>query len=90
MQDYQENVENLIFAIVRQASNDYIQCKKNACQHGVMYGSTARLTDCVRFFRSRWFGFLTGLDGEEFMKKLDNQYKSWEREYVSELRGAGV
>ena len=76
-----ENFEDLANAVVEQAAKDYLQCKKDLYMYGDMYSLRNRITDCVLFFRSDWFRFLTDLDGEIILSRLDRMYKQWEKEF---------
>lgn len=62
--------EELAKAIIVQAAEDYrnalMLLKKNA---RIIKGNRDK-KDCESFFRSRWFGELTGVDGEFLIKKL--------------------
>lgn len=73
-----EAYENLANAIIVQACNDYIKCKKamlktnNYQKHEAMSDEILRIE---RFFRSSWYKELTNVDGEYLIKKLSEMVR---------------
>jgi hypothetical protein len=59
--------ENLANAIILQAVSDYRAALRRYRRHG---RPDRELEDCERFFRSQWFGCLTGVDGEYLIRKI--------------------
>lgn len=55
-------VENLVEGIVKQAAKDYRKVRDKE--------ESAEKTDLERFFLSKWFHTLTGLDGKLILEKL--------------------
>ena len=60
--------ENLANAIIIQAAEDYRKALNDSAQR----------EQCTieRFFRSEWFGVLTGLDPETLIRKLKQEAKN--------------
>lgn len=76
-----EGLEALRFAIVQQAVNDYLRALKwirrnpNASKKSKGYIDRHRIkNDCEIFFRSKWFGMLYDLSGEEVMKEIRRNF----------------
>ena len=62
--------ENLANAIVLQAVKDYRDSLKRLKKKPGNQTAMSDAMDCERFFRSGWFGILTGIDPEMLMRKL--------------------
>ncbi len=54
-----KGLTNIVVAICHDAAIDYI------------HGDKEQSTDAARFFRSKWFNQLTGLDGNVIIRRLD-------------------
>ena len=65
-----DSYEKLANAIVLQAVRDYRTALKRVARHPKDRDGLAVKNQCVRFFRSGWFGVLTGIDPEMLMRKL--------------------
>jgi hypothetical protein len=67
--------EDLIQAMVAQAAVDYVKARailgrKRRRKRG---GIAERIGEVEGFFRSRWFEDLTGMDGEEMIRRLKEE-----------------
>lgn len=56
-------------AVVEQAAKDYRQALKAVFLNSRNREAKAIVSECEAFFRSDWYGVLTGLDGETLMAK---------------------
>ena len=65
-----DSYEKLANAIVLQAVKDYRTALKRVARHPKDRDGLAAKNECERFFRSGWFGVLTGIDPEMLMRKL--------------------
>ncbi len=65
-----DSYEKLANAIVLQAAKDYRTALKRVARHPKDRDGLAAKNECERFFRSGWFGILTGIDPEMLMRKL--------------------
>ena len=65
-----DSYEKLANAIVLQAVKDYRKALKRVARHPKDRDGLAVKNECERFFRSGWFGVLTGIDPEMLMRKL--------------------
>lgn len=65
-----DSYERLANAIVLQAAKDYRTALKRVARRPKDRDGLATKNECERFFRSGWFGILTGIDPEMLMKKL--------------------
>ena len=65
-----DSFEKLANAIVLQAVKDYRMALKRVARHPKDRDGLATRNECERFFRSGWFGVLTGIDPEMLMRKL--------------------
>lgn len=65
-----DSYEKLANAIVLQAVMDYRTALKRVARHPKDRDGLAVKNECERFFRSGWFGVLTGIDPEMLMRKL--------------------
>ncbi|MDO4460820.1 MAG: hypothetical protein Q4C42_12225 [Clostridia bacterium] len=66
-------LEELCNAIVLQAVKDYREAKIKLSYYGRDYEAKRMLDECLRFFRSGWFGLLTDLDPEFLIERLDKE-----------------
>lgn len=76
-------LENLRFAIVRQAAQDYhsslrylrspIKQSKESIET-TLFNKKNDKEECERFFRSSWFGLLCDLDGELILSTIRGGY----------------
>lgn len=57
-------------AVVEQAAKDYRQALKAVSLNSRNREAKAIVSECEAFFRSDWYGVLTGLDGEALMAKI--------------------
>ena len=57
-------------AVVEQAAKDYRQALKAVSLNSRNREAKAIVSECEAFFRSDWYGVLTGLDGEMLMAKI--------------------
>lgn len=69
--DNRKPLENLANAIIKQAcddwlNSDYLRIGDQKEENGTYYNRD----ECEQFFRSQWFGTLTGLDPEYLIAKL--------------------
>ncbi len=65
-----DSYEKLANAIVLKAVKDYRTALKRVARHPKDRDGLAVKNECERFFRSGWFGVLTGIDPEMLMRKL--------------------
>lgn len=65
-----DSYEKLANAIVLQAVKDYRTALKRVTRQRKDKDGLAAKNECERFFRSDWFGILTGIDPEMLMRKL--------------------
>lgn len=65
-----DSYEKLANAIVLQAAKDYRTALKRVARRPKDRDGLATKNECERFFRSSWFGILTGIDPEMLMRKL--------------------
>ena len=65
-----DSYERLANAIVLQAAKDYRTALKRVARRPKDRDGLATKNECERFFRSGWFGVLTGIDPEMLMRKL--------------------
>lgn len=71
MTDIAENYQMLADAIVLLAVSDYkdaYKMRRLRPDDSIVCGKLAHIE---RFFRSRWFGILTGADGERFLMRIE-------------------
>ena len=66
-------------AVVEQAAKDYRQALLKQKKEPNMPEHAARVRDLERFFRSDWYGVLTGLDGECLMASMRGMVRKEER-----------
>ena len=65
-----DSYEKLANAIVLEAVKDDRTALKRVARHPKDRDGLAVKNECERFFRSGWFGVLTGIDPEMLMRKL--------------------
>lgn len=65
-----DSYEKRANAIVLEAVKDYRTALKRVARHPKDRDGLAVKNECERFFRSGWFGVLTGIDPEMLMRKL--------------------
>lgn len=68
-----ENFVELANAIIQIASADYCEAYKVLKMNPDNRDAKHKLFECRRFFRSKWYGTLTTLDGNVLMEMLENQ-----------------
>lgn len=73
-----EGALRLVEHILHQASMDYWRARGNRIKAGVTEPSGLE-TDCERFFRSRWFETLTGLNGKPILEELKSRIDRGDR-----------
>ena len=61
----------LIYAIIEQAVKDYRSALKRLKEYPADYSASDRIREVQRFFRSDWFYFLSGIDGEAAIKEIE-------------------
>ena len=69
-----ENIENyqyLANAIVEQAAKDYIKARKFLAKHPKNEDALRQVEECKRFFHSSWYEYLTKVDPDFLLEKLD-------------------
>lgn len=62
-------------AIVLQAVKDYRDAMKKLSRGRKNVTAESTRDECLRFFRSGWFGILTELDPEYLIRKLDEEVR---------------
>ncbi len=67
--------EKLANAIVLSAVKDYRTALKKLARRPKDRNSLDMKAECERFFRSGWFGTLTGIDPEMLIQKLQSEVK---------------
>ena len=65
--------ENLANGIILQAVKDYRLARKKLKKRPKNESAKLMAEDCESFFRSDWFGALTGIDGEMLLRKLQEE-----------------
>ena len=71
---YDSGVIALIEAIVRQAAKDHLAALRRRDRKGA-----ARLRETRAFFRSAYFGRLTGISGERLLQKIEKEAEKHDR-----------
>ena len=66
-------LEQLRGAVVLQAVKDWRDSARLLCSCPDHAKATSMKKDCERFFRSRWFCFWTGINGEYLLRKLKGE-----------------
>lgn len=62
--------EALMHAIIRQACKDWQKASRRLKKDLGDKEASSRQRECERFFRSGYFQSLTGIHGQDFLKKL--------------------
>ncbi len=65
--------EMLANAIVKQAADDYRNAKRALKRASDVYQAKEQIRDVETFFRSKWYQFLTSVDGEYFLRRLEEE-----------------
>lgn len=65
--------EGLANAIILQAVKDYREANKKLSKGRTNHTAEALKNDCLRFFKSAWFGVLTEIDADMLIRKLDEE-----------------
>lgn len=73
MNETHKAYEELANAIVMQAVDDYRKAMKKLKTHPLDHVARSAKTSALKFFRSEWFKQLTDIDGEYFIRKLDEE-----------------
>lgn len=68
--------EGLANGIVLQAVKDYRDANKKLARGRNNQEASRMKQECLRFFRSGWFGALTTIDPEFLIKKLDEEVEA--------------
>ncbi|WP_022761903.1 hypothetical protein [Butyrivibrio sp. AD3002] len=62
---------DLANAVILLAVSDYRKACKQLKKASKNTNAQYEKSQCLRFFRSEWFGVLTTVDGEQLIKRLD-------------------
>ena len=76
MQICDEGVLDLLEGIVKRATQDWKNAKRNLRRRPYSKNAVIHETvviECERFFRSRYFARMTGINGEAFIRMLKEQ-----------------
>lgn len=65
--------ESLANAVILQAVKDYREANKKLAGGRRNQDAEMMKRDCLRFFRSGWFGMMTEVNSEFLIKKLDEE-----------------
>ncbi len=68
-----EEFENLANAVILQAVKDWRWAVKVLKKRSRYLPAREMREDCEKFFRSEWFGQLTGIDGSFILQKLKQE-----------------
>lgn len=68
--------EGLANGIILQAVKDYRDANKKLARGRKNQDASRIKQECLRFFRSGWFGALTSIDSEFLIKKLDEEVEA--------------
>ena len=69
----EQQYEMLAAAIVEQALRDYRRARINILKKYDVINSGIRIREIQKFFKSRWFRFLSELDGEKLIELMENE-----------------
>lgn len=77
-----EGVALLAEAVVAQAAKDYLKAKKDLFNVNPLFQERIKrlqwkLESAVKFFRSKWYRTLCGVDADYLLKKLDEEFEEW-------------
>ncbi len=75
--------ENLANAIILMAVKDWRTATNTLKRKPEHFDSLQKKNECERFFRSRWFGVLTRLDGESLLDELEKEMENRGRKRIS-------
>lgn len=67
--------EKLANAIVLEAVKDYRKALKKLSKYPNNTDALTEKDSCERFFRSKWYGELTSVDGEMLIRKLQEEVR---------------
>ena len=65
--------KNLALHICLQAVKDYRMARKKLKKRPENKDAQLMIEDCEAFFRSAWFQFLTDVDGENILRRLQEE-----------------
>ncbi len=65
--------EMLAAAIVEQALHDYRHAQKNIIKKYDVLGSESKIREIQKFLKSKWFRFLSDLDGEKLIALMESE-----------------
>ena len=68
-----DSYEKLANAIILQAVKDYRDALKKLARGRKNTSAEDTKRECERFFRSKWHGALTSVDGEMLIRKLNEE-----------------
>ena len=68
-----KGLDNLICGIVKTAVDDWKNAKRRLKKCPTATKAEWIVTDCETFFKSEYFFNLTGMNGSEFLKRLEEQ-----------------
>ena len=69
----EQQYEMLATAIIEQALRDYRRARMNILKKYDVINSGIRIREIQKFFKSRWFRFLSDLDGEKLIELMENE-----------------
>ena len=69
----EQQYEMLSAAIIEQALRDYRRARINILKKYDVINSRIRIREIQKFFKSRWFRFLSELDGEKLIELMENE-----------------
>lgn len=82
-----ENFVDLANAIIAAAATDYCVAYQTLSKNPNNRDAKWKLAEVKGFFRSRWYGVLTTLDGNALMEQLEDQCDKHEKYIVYRRRG---
>lgn len=82
-----ENFVDLANAIIAAAATDYCMAYKVLRLNPDNRDANWKMEECRRFFRSKWYGKLTTVDGERLMEQLERQVDAQEKQRIYRQRG---
>ena len=69
----EQQYEMLSAAIIEQALRDYRRARINILKKYDVINSRIRIREIQKFFKSRWFRFLSELEGEKLIELMENE-----------------
>ena len=69
----EQQYEMLSAAIIEQALRNYRRARINILKKYDVINSRIRIREIQKFFKSRWFRFLSELDGEKLIELMENE-----------------